>query len=220
MRIGRIPAAIGVLAAAGAGLAAFTAVAATETRLAPERAGGPRSASVVEAPGAAMPPLALDLAAWKAHLERLTRDGSWWWTSNAAHAEADGIDAFATRYRLEPGGIASQGCLWGMRAGSVTGVYWRFFQGWDASVARPFYFQSNDAGATGFGHETRRDGDVHEMEQDFVMGDGAPSRMRHRTTFTGQDTMVTASFDWQDGQWQPRRTYTWIRRPAGETPCP
>jgi hypothetical protein len=27
--------------------------------------------------------------------------------------------------------------------------------------------------------------------------------------------MVTRSFNWIDGEWKPRRTYTWIRR-AGD----
>ena len=162
---------------------------------------------------------ARDLSQWKAHLEFLTRDGSWWWTSNADHAAEDGLGAFAMAYRMVPGNLASRGCLWGIRGNDPAGVAWHFFQGWDAGAETPFFFQSAESGASGMGAGWSVDGATHSFEQVFRWPDGSTSRMSHRSTRVGQDTMITASQTWENERWIPRRSYTWVRRDGMETPC-
>lgn len=163
---------------------------------------------------------ARDPSRWMAHLEFLTRNGSWWWTSNADHAAEDGLDAFAMAYRMVPGNLASRGCLWGIRGTAAAGVAWHFFQGWDAGAEAPFFFQTAEAGTVGMGTGWSVDGAAHSFEQVFRAPDGSTSRIAHRSTRVGQDTMLTASRVWEDGGWKPRRSYTWVRRDSTVTPCP
>jgi hypothetical protein len=176
-------------------------------------------AAVVPVSGAASASVPTDLDAWKAHLARLVRDSSWWWTSNAEHAAEDGIDAFGMRYRLVAGDLTSRGCLWGVRDQRTTGVAWYFYQGWDAGAGAPFFHQTAPSGATGMGTGWTIDGSTHEQEQVFRWPDGSTTRLAHRTTFAGPDTMITASRTWVDGRWVPQRTYTWIRRSGGGEGC-
>jgi hypothetical protein len=160
-----------------------------------------------------------DLTAWKAHLAVLVRDGSWWSTSNADHAAEDGIDTFGMRYTLVPGGLTSRGCLWGMRDQRTTGVAWYFYQGWDAGANAPFFHQTAASGATGMGTGWTVEAATHEHEQVFLWPDSSSTRLAHRTTLVGMDTMITASRAWGDGRWVPRRTYTWVRRNGGGERC-
>ena len=159
------------------------------------------------------------ITAWKEHLEFLTRDGSWWWTTNAEYATDDGVDAFGMRYVPVPGNVASRGCLWGIRAAEHLAVAWHFFQAWDPSANAPFFHQSAPSGAMGMGTGWTLEGDSHTQEQVFLFPDGTTSRVSHRTVRIGPDTMITESQVWAEGQWVPRRSYTWVRRQAALTPC-
>lgn len=160
-----------------------------------------------------------DIAAWRAHVEYLTRDGSWWWTSNAHHsAEDGGIEAYAMAYVALPGGLASRGCLWWMRAGSPN-VAWQFFQGWDPAAAAPFFYQTNAGGASGMGTGWTHDGGSIAHEQTFRWADGSTTRLAHLTTPVGRDSLRVQSRAWVDGAWAPRRSYTWVRRDRTATPC-
>ncbi|HSR43251.1 MAG TPA: hypothetical protein VLL48_13780, partial [Longimicrobiales bacterium] len=61
------------------------------------------------------------LEEFKANLERMTGDGSWWFASNADYVQEDGEGAFESygvRNWVEQGGISAGGCLWGMRESS------------------------------------------------------------------------------------------------------
>lgn len=159
--------------------------------------------------------------AYRADLAALARDGSWWVASNAEHAEEEGIDAYGTRYWVEPGGLSSVGCLWSERDGEVVGVHWRFFQGWDGVEGRPLYYQTHTDGTiTGFGRETWREGRAQAIEQTFRWSDGTLQRIAHRSEWTDDDTRVTESFALAEGRWRANRTYTWERRTSGaEPPC-
>lgn len=49
----------------------------------------------------------------------------------------------------------------------------------------------------------------------FHRPDGGSSRVAHDIRNRG-DVHATASFDWVDGAWKPRRTYVWHRVREGE----
>lgn len=161
------------------------------------------------------------LAAFRADLERLARDGSWWWASNEGkESRPDAPDAYGVRYWIEPGGVSASGCLWSIAGGAVAAVHWRFFQAWDAAEGKPFFYQSHTSGTlTGMGYLTSRDGLESVIEQRFVGPDGNLGRIRHRSTWPGEDTHVTESASWSDGEWTPQRSDTWERRTTDAAPC-
>lgn len=158
---------------------------------------------------------------YRAELEALSGDGSWWRASNAAYAAGDeDPDGYGTRFWVEPGGVSSGGCLWSIRDGKPVGVHWRFYQGWHGARGRPFYYQAHTSGTiTGMGHLTERDGRATVMEQEFESTNGTSQRIRHRTEWTDADTYVTKSAIWSEEGWKPLRTYTWTRQTSGAAPC-
>ncbi len=160
------------------------------------------------------------LARWKAHLEFRTRGGTVWWTSNAAYEEEDGgIDAYLMRFDMVPGGLAAEGCLWGERDGEVVGPFWKFFMGWDPVEGKGLVYQASPGGMVGNGHATSPEEGLTIAEQVFRTPDGATASVRHETREPDADTDESRSFDGVDGEWVPRRTYTWHRREADGPPC-
>ena len=74
-------------------------------------------------PGPAAPQDSTGVDAYRAELRVLAgEEGSWWHASNAAYAEADGVDAYGTRFWVEPGGLSAGGCLWRIADGEADGV--------------------------------------------------------------------------------------------------
>lgn len=163
------------------------------------------------------------LEEFKANLERMTRDGSWWFASNADYAQEDGEGAFESygvRNWVEQGGISAGGCLWGMREASEPVVFWRFYQGWDFARGEPFFYQAHTSGTISGMGGPAPDGESDSMVQAFASAEAdGVNRVRHDSEWLDDDTHVTYSADRVDGTWQPRRTYTWHRRTDGEPPC-
>jgi len=162
-----------------------------------------------------------ELAAYRSDLQYSTRDGTWWWTSNAGQARSGGEpDAFGMRTWMDPGGISATGCLWTIKEGRREAIIWIFHQGWDGAEGEPFFYQSHATGlGTGMGHQTARESDTTEMVQEFWWSNGVHQRTKHRTRKLDDDTYVGESLAWTDGEWRADRTYTWQRRPAS-TPLP
>lgn len=160
------------------------------------------------------------LARMREHIAFVTRDGGAWWTSNAAYAAEDqGQDAYWLHHDAPSGAVAATACLWGERADSVVAVYWRFFSGPDPLTGKVIAYQSSRAGQIGIGSlQVGVDGTV-EVEQTFVRPDGQQFRVRHVERRIGRDSIDSRSFQWQDGAWQPQRTYVWVRRRRPEPPC-
>lgn len=169
------------------------------------------------------PEAAARLEDYRAHLARMTRDGSWWWASNAAYREADGAGAahaFGVRFWPDPGGVSATGCLWSIVDEAPAAVFWTFHEGWDAAAGRAFVYQSHTSGAgAGMGYRLAPAGDTLVLEQDFRWSDGSTPRVRHEETWPDEDTHVGASLTWTDGRWTPSRSYTWERRRGGDLPC-
>jgi len=158
------------------------------------------------------------LERWQGHLENQARDGTIWWTSNAAYVDDDAIDAYLIRYEMLPGTLAARGCLWGERDGQVMGPFWEFFMAWDVEQRRPMLYQVSPADISGIGYLTWSNDGTEIAEQTFRQPDGSITRVMHETTVPDHDTRVSRSFDWIDEQWTPRRSYTWTRR-RGAPPC-
>lgn len=175
---------------------------------------------------AAMPterPVMSQTAEVRAHYEYWTRDGGVWLTSNAAYRTIVNQEAshYGTTYRRSLGGVSMTGCLWGEDNGERVGTYWDFFSGWDPVARKVIVYQTNGAGVTAMGYEELGlEGEPDVAEQRFFATDSTGPelyRIKHLTTKVSADTLKTQSFDWVDGEWQERRTYTWVRQPGDST---
>lgn len=165
-----------------------------------------------------MPQDASAIEVWKAHLASLV--GDVWLTSNAAYAEEDGgIEAYGMAFVGHPPGLAASGCLWGERAGQVTTIFWRFFQGWDPVRGAGLVYQVHPGGIVGIGYQEERGADEPGLVQEFRGPDGLAFRTGHFEHLSDPDTRVTRSVDWAEEGWVASRTYTWIRSPDRPSPC-
>lgn len=177
-------------------------------------------------PSAGQSGIPQDLEAYRTEAEALARDGSWWYASNEDYLEADGEnapEAYGIRHWVQTGGLSGGGCLWSIRGGEPVAIHWWFHSGWDVAEGRPFHYQAHASGqGSGMGFGTVMEGDVSVMDQEFSwLGEEARavSQVRHRSRWLDADTRVSESFDRVDGEWIPRRTYTWDRRVSGPIPC-
>jgi hypothetical protein len=152
-----------------------------------------------------------------AQVERLTAGGGVMITDNARYAADDGGQTHYGQYfERVPGGMSARGCLWGERDGEIQGVSWYFYTGWDPARGRGFFYQSASTGYAGFGHGEPLGEVGHVTEQRFS-GEGMAARLRHEARWFGTDSVSMRSFDADlDGDWRPRREYTWVR--AQRTP--
>jgi len=95
-------------------------------------------------------------------------------------------------------------------------VFWHFFTAWDPVRKSLLVQQSGGNGVVGMGYQSPDSGIA---EQTFTGPDGS-SWVRHVSRRIRPDTLVTRSLRRVGGEWQPQRTYTWIRQPVGTaTPC-
>ncbi len=154
-------------------------------------------------------------AAFVAKLANLT-DGAWI-TSNAEYrATPDEDEIYGLALELMPGGMSAVGCLWGEIDGEVSGVYWNFFQAWDPVEGKGMLYQSNAGGAVGFGHFD--EGRDPVLVQEFHWPTGT-EMLGHFEEWPDADTHVAGSLARENGEWVPRRTYTWVRKRNRPTPC-
>lgn len=156
--------------------------------------------------------------AYMAHLASLT-DGIWL-TSNARYQEEDGgIDRYGMAYTLHPGGLAATGCLWQEQDGTVTGVPWQFFMAWDPIQRAGIIYQSSPNGLVAMGYERPGSADWPELVQEMWTPDGTMLRVGHFEELDGPDRRISRSVGWSDGDWHPRRSYTWVRSRDASHPC-
>jgi hypothetical protein len=154
--------------------------------------------------------------AWRESLAYTVGEGTYWWTSNAEHM-GEGVEppAYGTAWEYGVGKTSVRGCLFS-ETDEGPRLEWEFFQAWDPAEQSLYSWQTTESGGVGSGYAVPVGiGDTGEMVQTFVWPDGTEQRIRHEAIHAHQDTMVTRSFNWIDGEWKPRRTYTWIRR-AGD----
>jgi hypothetical protein len=156
---------------------------------------------------------------WKASLTYLARGSGTWITSNAQYRTEDNgePDTYGMRYWMGLGGATQHGCLWGAQPGREA-VFWSFFRAWDPARGQLLVHQAAPDGTIGIGYE---EPESRIAEQTFTRPDGVSWEDRHISSAAAPDTLVTRSFGRsQGGEWQQRRTYRWVRQPAGTlAPC-
>ncbi|MGH7576857.1 MAG: WD40 repeat domain-containing protein, partial [Longimicrobiales bacterium] len=159
-----------------------------------------------------------DSSEWKRRLGYVADRGGTWLTSNEEHRTQQNQEAhrYGMRYSMGLGGSAQHGCLWGEWPDREPIVFWTYFTAWDPTRQQLLLQQSGANGVIGLGYETPGTGIA---DQRFTAPDGTTWDQRHVTTMTPPDTLVTRSFQKEDGSWEPRRTYRWVRQPSG-TPAP
>lgn len=159
-----------------------------------------------------------DSLEWRRQLAFMTDRGGTWLTSNDEYRTDANQEphSYGMHYRMGLGGTAMHGCLWGEAPAREKAVFWSYFTGWDPTRRQLFLQQSGAGGVVGIGHETLGSG---ISEQRFTAPDGNGWDQRHVTTMLPPDTLLTRSFQKSDdGAWQPRRTYRWIRQASDSAP--
>jgi hypothetical protein len=156
---------------------------------------------------------------WREHFSFLSAGGRFWLTSNAGYrTEQNGEPpAYGMRYWPGFGGTTLHGCLWGAKPGQDPVIFWRFFTVWHPAQNALLVQQSGATGVVGIGYEDPATG---VAEQTFTAPDGTRWDVRHLSNRVSPDSLVTRSLQRTTGDWEPRRTYTWIRqRPGPGAPC-
>ncbi|MHA7871686.1 MAG: hypothetical protein ACX939_04985 [Hyphococcus sp.] len=140
----------------------------------------------------------------------LTRDGGRWIASNADYkSDNEKIDAFVLEWTQ---GYAQSmtGRLYGVVDGETTRDFWRFRQYWHPGEGNAVLEQFGAGGAVGVG-VIWQEGEMMKSLQTFYAPDGGVREAGHITRNPDTETHVTESFDIIDGDWRPRRSYTWKR---------
>lgn len=151
-----------------------------------------------------------------AHWQRLI--GTWITDNSEYRTDAEPFDAFGLDWSWGLGRQSLVGRLYGLRDGAEAGTFWEFREFWHPLDRQLVTMQFGAGGAYGVGpHEIRPDGTSEMVQTFFNPGMGTTERIGHRAELHGNEH-VTASFAVaEDGTWAPRRTYTWIKQPAGSS---
>jgi WD40 repeat protein len=182
------------------------------------RAGRASTSDKTGAAAAAPQAQATDTA-WREHLAYLSRGSGVWVASNAQYRSDQNQEphTYGQRYWMGFGRTAQHGCLWGASPRRNPMVFWHFFTAWDPAREELLVQQSGSNGVVGIGYESPETGIA---VQTFTGPDGVNWETRHVSDRTRSDTLITRSFRRANGEWQPQRSYTWIRQPAGTAaPC-
>jgi len=159
------------------------------------------------AQGDASPP-----AWYREHNEFMTRGGGVFHTDNSRHRSAtEPWDQYGLAWEKGPSGQTVHGRLFGLRDGVDGGTFWEFWVYWHPGDGKAYIVQVGGDGTLGVGTlEPPGANGKARSEATFHHPDGTSTRVAHEVENAG-DTHATASFDWVDGAWQPRRTYVWTR---------
>lgn len=141
----------------------------------------------------------------------LTAGTGRWVTDNARYrSDEEPFDAYVTEWVAGFGGTTMTGRLYGMQDGEASVDFWEFRQYWHPGLQQVVVEQYGWGSRVGLG-TAWREGNVTHSRQTFYAADGSSSEQGHRSYFPDTDTHVTNSFDINDDEWKPRRTYTWRR---------
>ncbi len=158
----------------------------------------------------------------KESLSSMARSGGAWVTSNAEYWTADSGESaeFVMSYGLEADGYVLRGCMWGRSERVATPPFWTFYHAWDPVAGAILAYQIGPTGAAVVGHERPLTDGVTESIQTLAFPGTEPSRVRHVNRRAHADTLHTQSYNEVDGEWTPRRNYTWVwSSNVTEIPC-
>lgn len=152
-----------------------------------------------------------EIPAWlREHMDDHVAGTGTWITDNAAYrGPNEPYERYGQRWRSSPGRSSIVGELFGI-VGTDTTVFWDFRVYWHPGRGEGVVAQYHVAGTLGEGVVRSLRAHEAESDQTFWAPDGRPTRTRHVLRFS-ERRLETASHDWIDGRWEPRRTYVWLR---------
>lgn len=165
------------------------------------------SQSADESPEAEGPP------GWLAeHMEFLNQGSGCWQTSNAEYqSDNEPFDTYYNQWQSGIGGPTHQnGRLYGKTGEQMSPDFWDFVSYWDGAKGKVITLQFGRGGVVGDGSMWRVDEGKFVQEQVFSTPDGQTWKSRHDLE-EADDSFVTVSSRWVDGEWQHQRSYTWHR---------
>jgi hypothetical protein len=153
-------------------------------------------------------------AAWFVdEIEFLTRDGGRWITDNSEYvSEQETDDAYGIEWRKSFDGFAMAGRLVGLNGGKETNTYWEFRVYWHPGRGEAVAEQFGWGGGLGVGTVRPMAEGGMQWEQTFYSPAQSQHSEGHRSDNPDANTHVTHSFSIVDGEWRPRRSYSWIRQ--------
>ena len=157
--------------------------------------------------------------------ERMARTGGYWATSNADYAVPGGgePEEYRMAFAMTPDGFGMRGCMWGASEATPTPPFWHFFHAWDPSREAVLAYQASPSGSVAVGWEHRARDGGRESVQTLHAPDGAALEVRHLNRPLTADSILSRSFQrssTSSGEWEPRRSYTWVWRTTTEpVPC-
>ena len=161
----------------------------------------------------------------RARFEDMARPGGYWATSNARYQtpESGEPDEYRMAFSLTPDGHSISGCMWGSPQPEGSLPFWFFFHAWDPTTSSILAYQSSPGGGVAIGREHRAPDGGLESIQILRFPGAEDQRVRHLNRAVHPDTLDSRSFngsEGDEGEWEPRRSYTWIWRPSQEVnPC-
>lgn len=142
-------------------------------------------------------------------MAELTRGSGRWLTDNRDYRSAnEPYEEYGLAWRWGLGRQTVHGRLFGLVDGREVATFWEFLIYWDPARAEAVMLQVGVSGVVGCG-ALQPDG---TSEQTFTDPAGGSQRVRHEETSEG-DLRRSASFNWVDGAWVPRRIYVWRLAP-------
>jgi hypothetical protein len=146
-------------------------------------------------------------------VKRTTSGGGRWIADNSAYRSPDEpADQYGLEWRSGLGGTSMTGRLFGLSGGKEIATYWQFLVFWHPGRQTAVMLQINATGVVGEGTMVEAPQGT-AAEQVFSTPAGGTSRIRHESVVRG-DERYDRSFDWVDGAWRARRSYTWRRSPG------
>lgn len=150
------------------------------------------------------------------HIAELTADSGVWLADNSAYqSEQEPADHYALHWRYGIGKQSAIGRLYSLVDGKEAGTHWEFRLFWHPAEDQALLLQYGAGGAVLEGPMRIEADGSERLQQTMHMPDGSRMEVGHRTTHPEAGVQIGSSFDIDaEGNWKPRRSYTWRRQPA------
>lgn len=157
---------------------------------------------------------ATSLDSFHEHVEGLTQDGGVWVASNSRYqSDREPFDAYKLVWRKGIGGLSAYGRMTALRGLEETAPIWEFLLYWDSELRQVRVIQFSSSDIVGKGVLTISEKGEEELIQNFYPPNGEPYRVRHTGKLQG-DVHETISYKRAGEEWEPNRSYIWVRRGA------
>ena len=147
-------------------------------------------------------------------IRSLTAGEGLWRTDNAEYqSDQERYDHYAMEWKPVGGTSVwgATGRLWGEADGEASADFWTYRIYWNFGSGEAVMQQFSPTGSVGIGNLVGF-GEATLSDQEFINPDGSGWRGLHHAWYEEEDQIhVTRSFRWEEGSWQPQRTYRWQR---------